>query len=136
VSLLSVDEIVEVNRQIILRTGGATAYAGQVANKSSLRYIAEAGDAEFGGESLYPTVFHKAAIYAYFVSRDHVFVDGNKRTSMACALWFLRINGIRIRPDLEAAEIVEQALGIACGQLAFDDIVRWLEEIAEQLDSA
>ena len=37
-----------------------------------------------------------AAAYAYHLSQDHPFVDGNKRTALACALVFLELNGVTI----------------------------------------
>ncbi|NLA59812.1 MAG: type II toxin-antitoxin system death-on-curing family toxin [Firmicutes bacterium] len=37
-----------------------------------------------------------AAAYLYHVCNNHPFVDGNKRTALACALVFLDMNGIGV----------------------------------------
>jgi death-on-curing protein len=37
-----------------------------------------------------------AAAYAFHISQNHPFVDGNKRTALAAALVFLELNGISI----------------------------------------
>lgn len=37
----------------------------------------------FGGELLHPTLADQAAAYLYRLSRNHPFVDGNKRTAFA-----------------------------------------------------
>ncbi len=41
-----------------------------------------------------------AAAYLFHISRNHPFVDGNKRTGLACAYLFLEINDV----VLECAE--------------------------------
>lgn len=45
------------------------------------------------GVELYPGLTDKAAAYLYFLSRNHAFVDGNKRTAYATAYTFLAMNG-------------------------------------------
>ena len=52
--------------------------------------------ASWGGEWLHEDLYGMAAAYAFHLARDHPFVDGNKRTSLACALTFLKINGIAV----------------------------------------
>jgi prophage maintenance system killer protein len=53
----------------------------------------------FGGKDLYPSVEAKAAHLLYFLVKDHVFVDGNKRIAAALFLWFMQKNGLLHRPD-------------------------------------
>lgn len=48
----------------------------------------------FGGEELYPTIEHKAAMLLYFVVKNHSFVDGNKRIAAALFLYFLDKNSL------------------------------------------
>lgn len=45
------------------------------------------------GEDAYPTIPDKAAAYAFFLAKNHPFVDGNKRTAEAAMLVFLELNG-------------------------------------------
>ncbi|MEK7452178.1 MAG: virulence protein RhuM/Fic/DOC family protein, partial [Patescibacteria group bacterium] len=44
----------------------------------------------FGGKELYPTVEEKAAHLLYFIVKNHVFLDGNKRSGAYAFIWFLR----------------------------------------------
>jgi death-on-curing protein len=37
-----------------------------------------------------------AAAYAFHLTKNHPFVDGNKRTALQCGLGFLALNGIKI----------------------------------------
>ncbi len=40
-------------------------------------------------------LFDIAAAYAFHLAQSQCFIDGNKRTGMACALNFLKANGVR-----------------------------------------
>jgi prophage maintenance system killer protein/prophage antirepressor-like protein len=46
----------------------------------------------FGGTELYPTIEEKAANLLYYITKNHSFVDGNKRIAAACFLYFLQQN--------------------------------------------
>ena len=59
----------------------------------------------FAGEDVYPTVEEKAAHLLYFVVKNHVFVDGNKRSGAYAFVWFLQKTGL-----LNLHEISPQAL--------------------------
>ena len=52
--------------------------------------------ASWRGEWLHDDLYQMAAAYAFHIAQDHPFVDGNKRTSLACALTFLKINGVAV----------------------------------------
>ena len=46
----------------------------------------------FGGEEVYPSLEEKAANLLYFVTKNHSFVDGNKRIAATMFLYFLDKN--------------------------------------------
>jgi len=54
--------------------------------------------------------FQLAASYAEAISRNHAFVDGNKRTAFYVAVDFLEQNGFQLQAakDVEHAEMMEQ----------------------------
>jgi len=59
---------------------------------------------EYGSGDL----FDVAAAYAFHLAQSQAFIDGNKRTGMAAALVFLRLNGVtipRATDELHAAMI-------------------------------
>ena len=97
-------------------------------NESRLLYMLEAVEAKFGVVELYPTLFQKAAVYAHHIITGHVFLDGNKRAGLSCALRFLEVNGLE-RPVGIDDEIIALGLEIADGTL--DEI----EAIAERLQA-
>ena len=53
----------------------------------------------FDGTDVYPSLEEKAANLLYFVTKNHSFVDGNKRIAATLFLWFMQNNGILYRPD-------------------------------------
>lgn len=59
----------------------------------------------FGGEDVYPTLEEKAAHLLYFTVKNHVFVDGNKRSGAYAFIWFLQKVNL-----LNTHEISPQAL--------------------------
>lgn len=48
----------------------------------------------FGDQNLYPTVEEKAANLLYYVTKNHSFIDGNKRIAATMFLYFLDRNGM------------------------------------------
>ena len=65
-----------------------------------------------------------AASYAFGISRNHPFLDGNKRTSLVVAELFLQLNGL----DLSTmdAECVTTFLQLAAGELTEDQLAQWI----------
>jgi len=53
----------------------------------------------FDGKDVYPTVEEKAAHLLYFVTKNHSFVDGNKRIAAALFVCFLQKTGILLHKD-------------------------------------
>jgi len=56
--------------------------------KSSINQIKQT----FSGKELYPSLEEKAANLLYFITKNHSFVDGNKRIAAVCFLFFLEQN--------------------------------------------
>ena len=63
--------------------------------KSSIGQIQQ----RFDGKELYPTIEEKAANLLYFITKNHSFVDGNKRIAAACFLLFLDQNNALTKMD-------------------------------------
>ncbi len=68
----------------------------------------------FDGKFLHADLFEMAAAYLFHIVKNHLFLDGNKRTGAAAAMIFLRINGIQI--DNDESGLVEITLATATGQ--------------------
>ncbi|HEX9772605.1 MAG TPA: type II toxin-antitoxin system death-on-curing family toxin [Steroidobacteraceae bacterium] len=67
-----------------------------------------------------------AASYAFGISRNHPFLDGNKRTSLVVAELFLELNGLQLAAT--DAESVSTFLQLAAGDLTQDALAEWIRE--------
>jgi death-on-curing family protein len=67
----------------------------------------------FGGRDVYDTLEEKAAHLLYFVVKNHVFLDGNKRSGAFAFIWFLRKNGVRGAHNINPAGLTAITLLIA-----------------------
>jgi death on curing protein len=67
-----------------------------------------------------------AAAYAFGITRNHPFVDGNKRTALVAAEGFLGLNGF----DLTAADVeaVSVFLSLAAGEMTEEQLAAWFEQ--------
>jgi death on curing protein len=65
-----------------------------------------------------------AAAYAFGISRNHPFVDGNKRTAWVLARLFLAKN--RFELDFQEADAVVRMVALAAGELSEDEFAQWL----------
>ena len=81
----------------------------------------------FGGKDVYPTVEEKAAHLLYFVTKNHSFVDGNKRIAAALFICFLQKNDLLLRKDgnkrVDDNALVALTLMIAASQPAEKDMM-------------
>lgn len=71
-----------------------------------------------------PDVFDCAAAYAFGLSKNHPFVDGNKRAGFLGAGMFLRLNGHRLTASQHDATLT--MLALAAGDLGEADFAAWL----------
>ncbi|MEV6204278.1 type II toxin-antitoxin system death-on-curing family toxin [Streptomyces sp. NPDC051771] len=65
------------------------------------------------GEEAYPDLLGKAAALLQSLVINHPLFDGNKRTAWLSCVTFLAMNGVQLRPDIDAAErlVIEVATG-------------------------
>lgn len=89
---LTGEDILVIHARIIEETGGLHG----VRDTHLFLSIIERPKIKVRGVYMHKTVFDKAALYLEALVHYHVFIDGNKRTSLAVALRFLSINGYEI----------------------------------------
>ena len=81
----------------------------------------------FDGKDVYPTTEDKAAHLLYFVTKNHSFVDGNKRIAAALFICFLQRNGILLGKDgnkrIDDNALVALTLMIAASKPSEKDIM-------------
>jgi prophage maintenance system killer protein len=81
----------------------------------------------FDGKDVYPTIQEKAAHLLYFVTKNHSFVDGNKRIAAALFVCFLQKSGILLLKDgskrIDDNALVALTLMIAASKPSEKDIM-------------
>ena len=71
-----------------------------------------------------PDVIDCAAAYGFGLSRNHPFIDGNKRTAFVCMELFLALNGYQlVASDVDC---VQTMLVVAAGDLDEPGLAAWL----------
>ena len=58
----------------------------------------------FDGKELYPTIEEKAANFLYLITKNHTFIDGNKRIAATLFIYFLNYYGILYRENKQVID--------------------------------
>jgi death-on-curing protein len=64
-----------------------------------------------------------AAAYAFGISSNHPFVDGNKRTALVVSFAFLEVNGLEVIAAQEDAYVT--ILALAAGEISEPALAAW-----------
>ena len=108
---LMLDEVLSLHADQIRRYGGR----GGVRDLALLKSALAMPRATFESQYLHGSVFEQAAAYLFHLSRNHPFVDGNKRTALICTLVFLGTNGHRLTAP--AKPLYDLVVGATVGEI-------------------
>ncbi len=114
---ISVEAALLIHHQQIETFGGAYGLRERNALESAL------GGAE-QSHAYTGDLFEAAAQYCIALSRNHPFIDGNKRAAAACMLTFLALNGVKQR--YTSAQVFEWTMKAAIGKLKRAGLARLL----------
>ena len=92
-------DVLAIHKRQIARFGGMSGIRDEGLLDSALAQP----QASFFGELLHSTIAEQAAAYLYHLTKNHPFIDGNKRTAFATLIAFLSINGYDINLSEEEA---------------------------------
>ena len=85
--------------------------------------------AQFSGQFLHPSIFHMAAAYAFHLSQNHPFLDGNKRTAGMVMFTFLQLNGLTVRAT--EVDYYQVMMAVASSQMSEEQLTQWLQTICD-----
>src|SRR4051812_28581942 len=88
---------IEVHDVIIDNSGGRKGIVNEGLVKSVIEHIQH--------DIYYPTFESKLTHLFFSINKNHSFVDGNKRSSIALCAYFMEINGYEYRIDLFIKEM-------------------------------
>jgi len=120
VKYLTYEEVVEIHDSLILEFGGSFGIRDQLAIQSALNQPKQSA---FGHE-FYPTLPEKAAALGFFLTMNHGFVDGNKRTAIQTMEVVLVANGWFLEAIIDEKEMV--ILEVAMGNLNREGFATWV----------
>lgn len=129
-TFLTLDEVLALHADQLDRYGGSPG----VRDLGLLESALAAPRATFGGELLHPTLPEQAAAYLFHVTRNHPFVDGNKRAGLAAAIAFLGLNDLWLEADPD--ELVALVVGVAEGRIGKAEVAVFLQKHVGRLAGA
>jgi death-on-curing protein len=121
---LALAEVVEIHVDQIERYGGKDG----IRDIGLLSSAVAAPHATYSGEFLHTDLFDMASAYAFHISRNHPFVDGNKRTALAASLVFLELNGVSIED--RKGKLYRCMMEVAAGKLSKEEVAGLLRTLA------
>jgi len=143
------EDILLINKNTISRHGGFFIPPSNFKNEGALDFLLEAVQSKMFGEEMYPTISDKAGLYIYNVNGNHIFQDGNKRTGLEAALLFLKLNGYKLKKELNKIEINDKVvpksggnrsdileeftLEVASSKLILKETQQWFKENVKEL---
>lgn len=120
---LTLSEVVDIHNDQITRYGGSDG----VRDINLLSSAIAVPFASFSGAYLHANIYEMAAAYAFHISQNHPFVDGNKRTALASALVFLDMNRVSISDP--SSVLYDSMISLASGKMhkaEFAEVLRSL----------
>ncbi len=83
-----------------------------------------------------PSIFKLAATYGYGFTKNHCFVDGNKRIALAAVSVFLRINGYQLNASEEEAArfFLELASKVENQDEGVERLTNWIKNNSDFLN--
>lgn len=80
----------------------------------------------FGSQFVHKDIYEMASAYLFHISSNHPFVDGNKRTALACCLHFLEMNDIVKEYDPD--ELFQMTMKVAEGNSNKEEIANFFKK--------
>ncbi len=118
---LSLAEILFLHKEVITSSGGT----GGIRDLGGLESAINQPRITFDQKELYPDIVSKASALCFSITRNHPFIDGNKRAGHAAMEVFLFLNGFEIKASIEEQE--KTFLDLAAGKINRENFTIWIE---------
>ena len=117
---LEVEDVLQIHADQLKRYGGLSG----VRDLGLLESAVSMPRATYAGEFLHGDLFAMAAAYLFHITRNHPFLDGNKRTGAASALVFLDLHEIEETASDDA--LYDLVIGVATGTAGKEAVEQFL----------
>ena len=125
---LTVEAVKAIHGEVLAAHGGA---AG-IRDETLLESAVAAPQASMMGQPLISDPLEIAAAYLFYISRNHPFLDGNKRTALAACLVFLENNGLLPDRKLRINDWEQFVLDVASTKISRDETTRRLRKLLKK----
>ena len=125
---LTVEAVKAIHGEVLAAHGGAAGLRDETLLESAV----VAPQASMMGRPLISDPFEIAAAYLFYISRNHPFLDGNKRTALAACLVFLEQNGLLPAVKLAIDHWEQFVVDVAAGKISRDETTRRLRKLLKK----
>ena len=119
---LTKEELLDLHAYVVTRYGGLLGISSQ----DRLQTALGAPIQQMFGAELYPDLPSKVAALVYMLVKSRPFVGGNEGTALMALLRFLSLNGMALRPDIGASELVWLVRALNNSDMEKDGLENWL----------
>lgn len=119
---LTAEQVLFVHFRLLQETGGEHG----IRDLGLLQSAIALPGATFDKQELYADIFDKAAALMESLINNHPFIDGNKRTGIACTVLFLKQNGISF--SAKNRDLEKFTLRVASSKIELFKIAEWLKD--------
>jgi death-on-curing protein len=123
---LEIEDVLQIHADQIERYGGLQG----LRDLGLLTSAVAMAKAMYVGMFLHEDIYTMAAAYLFHITRNHPFLDGNKRAGAACALVFLDIHGIEVSAPED--DLYNLVIGVATGSVDKPTIAAFFREHSER----
>ncbi len=103
-----------LNVYALVRAGG---HPGENRGTELLEQVVAAPFQTFEGQELHPDPFEKAALLMRGITQGHPFGDGNKRTGLLVASYFLELSGHPLPESFEEDQTTDFCMALSAGEI-------------------
>lgn len=125
--------VMVINRLVTEISGGAKSDGDYIRPGQNLGFVDVIHKNVVFGEVIYPDIYSMAGAYMFYIIKNHIFLDGNKRTGLAAAVSFLEINGVYLAP-FDEDSVFDFVIGIAAGEndpeIVIPKIAEWFKSVS------
>lgn len=119
-----VEWAIKEHDKIIAISGGRSGELHRDLLESALDFIQN--------DDYYPDIVDKLTHLVYSIAKNHCFVDGNKRSSIALGAYFLEINGYQSLVTRFIVEMENIVLWVASDLLSKDDLWNIINDLVKR----
>ena len=120
-TFLTLEEVLIIHESMIELYGGTHG----IRDEGLLMSAIEMPKSGFGDSYLHDTIFHMASAYLFHLTKNHPFLDGNKRIGLGCADVFLALNGFNL--EMTEDDAFELTIKVASENITKEEIAVILE---------